>query len=106
MRAMNAQMLKQLKMYGVSEVSGLSLDFYYVTNDSVKAQHLSDELEKSGYHANRVHRSSKDQTLWVVPASSSRVNMDTSSLNNWTDTACELGYKNDCRFQGWNPVTE
>ncbi len=93
-------------MYGVNAGSGLSLDFYYVTNDSVDAQHLSVELEKWGYHANRVHRSSKDQTLWVVSASSSRVNMDSSSLNTWTDAACELGYKNDCRFQGWSPVTE
>jgi len=102
----NAQMLKQLAAYGVSKTSGLSLDFYFVTNDSLKAQHLADELEKSGSHSNPVHRSSKDKGLWVLTANSSRVNMDSISLNNWTATECELGYKNDCQFQGWSPVTE
>jgi hypothetical protein len=105
-RLRNVQMLKQLSAYGVGATSGLSLDFYFATNDSLKAQHLADELEKSGSHSNRVHRSTKDRTLWIVTANTSRVSMDSASLNSWTTSACELGYKNDCEFEGWSPVTE
>jgi len=105
-RLWNVQRLKQLSAYGVGATSGLSLDFYFITNDSLKAQHLADELEKSGSHSNRVYRSTKDRTLWMVTANTSRISMDSASLNNWTTSACELGYKNDCEFEGWSPVTE
>lgn len=106
LRDMNSQMLGNLSKYGVNENSGISLDFFFVTDDSMKAQSLANDLEATGYHVNRIHTSPKDQSLWVLTGNAPMVNMDSSSLDKWTASVCETGYKNDCELQGWNPVTE
>lgn len=106
LQAINARMLSDLDQYGVNDNSALSLNFYFVTDDSIKAQQLSEELEKSSYHANTIHSSPKDHSLWVLTGNSASVSMDSASLNDWTTSICELGYKHDCEFQGWNPVSE
>lgn len=105
-KELNSQMLRDLSKYGVNPGSGLSLNFYFVTDDSMKAQGLANEVEKIGYHSNTIHQSAKDKTLWVLTGSTPTVNMDSSSLNAWSNGVCELGYKNDCLLQGWNPVSE
>src|SRR5437762_3599641 len=79
---LNAQMRKQLAQYGTSENSALNLNIYFATNDSINAQHLADTLEKIGYRANHIHRSTKDKTLWVLAATSGRVSMDSVALDN------------------------
>ena len=106
LEAINSKMLSDLGKYGVNDNSALSLNFYFVTNDSLKAQQLSEELEKSGYHANTIHSSPKDHSLWVLSGNSASVGMDSASVNKWTASICEVGYKHDCEFQGWNPVSE
>jgi len=102
----NLLKLEQLRKYGVTDESDLRMDFYFVTNDSIKAQKLANELEVQNHHSNRVHSSANDKRLWVTSANSSRVKMDIESLTKWTDTLSRLGYRYDCQFQGWNPVTE
>src|SRR4030095_801388 len=106
MEIFNNEKLKQLSQYGVTDGSGISMDFYFATDDSLKAQQLAEELESLNYHANRIHPSSNNKNLWVLSASSSRVNMDIQLLNTWTQSVCSLGYKHDCECNGWNPVTE
>jgi hypothetical protein len=106
LREMNSQMLDNLSKYGVNENSGISLDFFFVTDDSMKPQSLATDLGETGYHVNRIHASPKDESLWVLTGNAPMVNMDSSSLNKWTSFVCETGYKNDCELQGWSPVTE
>ena len=106
LRDMNSQMLGNLSKYGVNKNSGISLDFFFVTDDSMKAQSLANDLRVTGYHVNRIHVSPKDPSLWVLTGNAPMVNMDSSSLDKWTASVCEAGYKNDCELQGWSPVTE
>jgi len=103
---LNSTMLRELNKYGTNSNSALSLNFYFVTDDSLKAQHLADELSKMNYHANAVHSSPKDHSLWVLTGNSAGVSMDSASLNSWTSSMCEAGFRNDCEFEGWNPVSE
>ncbi|MEO6168848.1 MAG: hypothetical protein ABIO46_01820 [Chitinophagales bacterium] len=79
----------------MNENSGLSLNFYFASDDSAKAQRLATEMEKTGYHCIPIHRSVKDKTLWVLTGNSPTVNMDSTALNNWYNVVCELGNKND-----------
>ena len=102
----NAGMLSDLSKYGVHDNSILSLNFYFVSNDSMKAQHLSEDLVKKGYHTNPIHSSPKDRSLWVLTGNAASISMDSASLNQWTASVCVIGYKQDCEFQGWNPVSE
>jgi len=106
MNEINARMLSDLGKYGVHDNSALSLNFYFVTDDSLKALGLAAELENTGYHTNPVHASPKDHTLWVITGNVASVSMDSSALNQWASSICEVGYKHDCEFQGWNPVSE
>ena len=102
----NANQLQQLDKYGVDENSGLALNIYFVTNDSLKAAKLAEELNPQGYHLNAIHPSSENHSLWVLTGSSPMVSMDEDVLNKWSTLMCETGFKHDCEFQGWNPVTE
>src|SRR5438046_10515434 len=99
-------MRKQLAQYGTDENSALNLNIYFDTDDSLKAQHLADTMEKIGYRANLIHRSSRDKTLWVLAGTSGRVSMDSVALDHWTTSVCNLSYRYDCEFEGWNPITE
>ncbi len=103
---MNEKKLQQLTQFGVDQKSGISLDFFFTTNDSAKAQSLSDELSALQYHMNTVHASSGNVHLFVASGSSSRMVMNLQSVNAWTDSMCHAGYRHDCSFSGWNPVTE
>ena len=106
LRKLNRQMRKQLAQYGTDGNSALNLNIYFDTDDSLKAQHLADTLEKIGYRANIIHRSPKDKTLWVLTPTSGRVSMDSIALDNWSNSVCNLAYRHDCEFEGWSPVTE
>lgn len=105
-RTFNQQKIAGMHDVGVSGESIFSLDFYFDTNDSMKAQRLSDTLEKMNNHLNRIHRSARDQTLWVLSGSSHLISMNESNLGAWTDSMCHIGFRYDCGFIGWNPVSE
>lgn len=106
LKEFNLRKLEGLKQYGVGDNSDLSIDFYFHTDDSMKAQHLANDLNNKNYHANPVHRSANNKSIWVLSANSSRVKMDIVSLTAWTDSICRIGFHHDCEFSGWNPVTE
>jgi hypothetical protein len=106
LKEFNARKLQSLNQYAVTPTSDLSIDFYFATDDSSKGVLLSQELEQQQFHSNGTHRSAKDKTIWVVSGSSSKVKMDSVSLYDWTSSLCNLGFKHDCQFTGWNPVTE
>ncbi|MBA3649092.1 MAG: ribonuclease E inhibitor RraB [Chitinophagales bacterium] len=105
-RKLNTQKLKFLTQYGVNESSNISLEFYFATDDSLKAQGLVSELPSPAYHFNKVHRSSKDKKLWVISGSGPQIKMDLQALTTWTNKLCEIGYAHDCELLGWNPVAE
>jgi hypothetical protein len=90
MNEINASMLSDFSKYGVHDNSTLSLNFYFVTNDSMKAQHLSEDLVKKGYHTNPIHSSPKDRSLWVLTGNAASVSMDTASVNQWTSIVFNL----------------
>jgi Regulator of ribonuclease activity B len=105
-RTFNQQKIASMQDVGINDQSAFALDFYFDTNDSMKAQRLSDTLEKLDNHLNRIHRSARDQMLWVLSGSSHLVSMNESNLGAWTDSMCRIGFHCDCGFIGWNPVSE
>ncbi|MBK9729716.1 MAG: ribonuclease E inhibitor RraB [Chitinophagaceae bacterium] len=102
----NESKVQQLSQFGVDERSGISIDFFFITNDSSKAKELSGELASMQYHLNKIHPSANNQELWVVSGSSSRMNMKLRELNDWTNSLSKIAFRYDCAFNGWNPVTE
>lgn len=102
----NEKKLLQLRQFGVDEKSGISVDFFFATNDSLKALQLADELASLQYHMNAIHPSPNNRSVFVASGSSSRLVMNLQSINAWTDTMFHTGFRNDCIFNGWNPVTE
>lgn len=104
--SINEKKLQQLRQFGVDEKSGISVDFFFATDDSLKALRLADELTSLQYHMNAIHPSSNNRLLYVASGSSSRMVMNLPSINAWTDSMYHMGFRNDCLFSGWNPVTE
>lgn len=75
-----------------------SLEFFFCTDTPEIADGLCKDLKKLGYDA-VVGISLKDR--WSIIGCTTEMNIDDSSLEGWAREMCEVGYKNDCRFDGW-----
>ena len=100
-KEMNGQTLTQLSNYGVDGKSQLSLEFFFYTDKQDKASNLAIELKKLGYNLETVDKSAGDPKLWVVTGWTTPIKMDIGSVTSWTEHMCQIGFANDCDFDGW-----
>jgi tetratricopeptide (TPR) repeat protein len=100
-KEMNGRTLSQLNKYGVVDDSELSLEFFFYTDKQDKASNLAMELKKMNYSIETVDKSPGDPKLWAVTGWTTPMQMDIKSVTKWTEQMCEVGYENDCEFDGW-----
>lgn len=100
-KEMNGQTLTQLRKYDVGDESKLSLEFFFYTDKQDKASNLAIELKKLNYNIETVDKSAGDSTLWAVIGWTTPVKMDIGSVTKWTELMCQIGFDNDCDFDGW-----
>jgi len=98
---MNAKVLEQLNIHGVTDNSELELEFFFYTNKEDNASNLAIELNKLNYQINLVDHSASDKNQWVVIGWTTKMKMDLQTVTKWTNQMCKLGYENDCDFDGW-----
>lgn len=100
-KEMNSQTLTQLSKYGVDDKSQLSLEFFFYTDKQDKASNLAIELKKLNYGLETVDKSAGDPKIWVITGWTTPIKMDIGSVTNWTEKMCQIGFDNDCDFDGW-----
>jgi regulator of RNase E activity RraB len=103
--SMSPQTVEQLREYGVKEDSKLKLEYFFYTNDSHKAEKLSNELSSIGYKS-EFGTSADDKKLFIITGWSSPITMATQTVIEWTKKMCDLGFCNDCEFDGWGTNPE
>jgi len=102
---MSPQTVEQLREYGVKKDTKLKLEYFFYTNDSEKAKKLSNELCSIGYES-EYGTSADDKKLYIITGWSSPISMATLTVMEWTKKMCNLGYCNDCEFDGWGTNPE
>jgi regulator of RNase E activity RraB len=100
-KQMNAKVLEQLNIHGVTDNSELELEFFFYTNKEDNASNLAIELNKLNYQINLVAHSASDKNQWVVIGWTTKMKMDLQTITKWTNQMRKLGCENDCDFDGW-----
>lgn len=97
---MSPQTVAVLRGYGVSADDSLRLQFFFVTDAESKAAALASALAEKGYSVEYgISGNYKNKylgTAWFIP-----IRMDEPVIVEWTKNMCELAYKHDCEFDGW-----
>jgi regulator of RNase E activity RraB len=94
------QTLEALRKYKINKDSELKVEYYFYTNTLNKAKELARELGKLDY-AVECEKDITDKTQYVITGNTNEMKMNKEELLNWTRNMCELGYKYDCDFDGW-----
>jgi regulator of RNase E activity RraB len=104
-RRMNADTIKQLREYDVTEDKKLKLEYFFYTNTKEKAGALAADLKKLGY-AGSHDTSASSKKEFVITGWTTPIKMDLDSVTSWTENMCKTGMKHDCEFDGWgtNPT--
>ena len=92
--SMARQGLAQLREHEGRE---LRLQFFFYANDSVNAEALHLKLLKLGYDS-QFGESADDPALFVTAGWTTPIRMDETTVINWIETMCRLGFANDALF--------
>lgn len=94
----NEQTLYQLSLSGVNDSSNLKLEYHFYTNKLEKANELKKGLDNLKFDTSKPIKSDSHWTIsgWTQP-----MNMDIETVTNWCFKMIDLGFKNDCSFDGW-----
>lgn len=99
------QTMGQLRKLNVNEERALKLEFFFYTNTHEKAQALTAELGNLGYQASN-SLSATNSKEYVITGWTTKILMTDSSVGEWVNQMCDLGYKYDCEFDGWGTTPE
>lgn len=103
--SMTPRTLEQLRGYGVTDSTELTLEYFFYTDTEEKAGGLVDDLRARGYLAAHRSAASHDAT-YVVTGWTTSLRMEEAVLVRWTEAMCELGYERDAEFDGWGTHPE
>ena len=92
--------MTQLRKHGVTDATSLKLEFFFYTNEASKAALLAASLGARGYSVKH-GRSAHDKSIQIITGWTGKMQMSDSVVTAWTKAMCELGFANDCNFDGW-----
>jgi hypothetical protein len=98
--ALTPATLKELRKHGVNSDTHLKLEYFFYTNSIEKASSLAKKLEKKKYSA-EYRLSAHDSKTYLVNGWTDKMPMDEATVVKWTKEMCQIGYENDCEFDGW-----
>ena len=104
-RFLNAQVLQVFKKKGGVSEKQAPVEFFFYTDEEDKASNLAIELNKLGYEVYSIDRLALDGK-WSVTGRTQLMKMTTRTITKWSKQMVELGYQNDCDFDGWGTLAE
>lgn len=99
------QTMGQLRKLNIDEERALKLEFFFYTDATEKARALATALLALGYTAD-YGTSAANSKQYLVNGWTTNIQMDNSTVLEWVNQMCELGYKHDCEFDGWGTTPE
>ena len=96
--------LKRLRQYGVANDNELKLEFFFHSRSPDKIEQLTAKLDQLNYHV-EFGKVPACRNLFVIAGWTTSMKMDDQTVAHWTGKMCELGYKFDCDFDGFETPT-
>ena len=79
------------------------VEFFFYTDTLDKGNNLAIELTSLHYEVYGVDKC-RDDGQYSVIGCTCPLKMDEDSLTGWSEQMCALGYKYDCKFDGWGTL--
>ena len=99
-RQRNTLTLGRLADGGISYEDLFRLEFFFYTDSKRKAATLASELDALGYEV-ECRPSPTDETQVLITGWTTPMPMAEVMVNDWSMHMCQLGFRYDCRFDGW-----
>jgi len=95
--------LNLLKRYDKNKEDLRSMEFFFYSETGVNATELKRDLEKMGYEIYGIEKSTKNQysIIGVTPP----ISLEEDKFNEWIEKMNEIGFINDCNFDGWGTIS-
>ena len=79
------------------------MEFFYYSKTIDNADGLKKDLEKIGYKVYGIDKSTENQysIIGVTPP----INIEEDKFKNWIEYMNEIGFINDCDFDGWGTLS-
>ena len=98
--ALAPRVLEHLMDFGVPDDIELRMEFFFYSQNQVNAEALANALRTLGYEV-ETGESAGNNNLQLINGWTTKMKMDDQTVQNWAEQMCELGYKFDCKFDGW-----
>ena len=102
---MSSQTIEQLRKYDVSDKDKLKLEFFFYTNSKEKSISIAEKLAEKGYSV-EYGKSAGDNDSFIITGWTNKIIISEKIVKNWVKEMCEIGYRNDCEFDGWGTNPE
>jgi len=89
----------QLRKNNVISTTKYKVEYFFYSNTLEKVQNLGKELRKMDYEVKTGESSGGN--LYIAKGLTTEMLMDDLVIRTWTSKMIEIGYKNDCEFDGW-----
>lgn len=101
----SSQFLDTLNTFVDIECYETKVEFFFHTWDKLDAVALKDDLVKMGYEVYVIDNDSI-RKKWTVTGSTLPMSIKNKKLNSWIDAMSELGFVNNCLFDGFGTEME
>lgn len=97
--------LKLLRKYSIKRIKEQQLEYFFYTNTLEKAQELAKEIERLNYSVD-FDKIPGENGLYCISGMTIKMPMDESIVTKWSQKMCKLGYRFDCKFDGWGTLVD
>jgi hypothetical protein len=101
----NSEMQKVLVKHALKfiphESKHSKIDFFFYTDLKDKAETLGFDLKKMNYE---VEISFQKNNQWLISGCTNEIIVNDTVIEKWAVQMCEIGFKNDCHFDGWGTL--
>lgn len=104
-KKMSIKTIQQLENSLNGQVDRLNLEFFFYTNNQQKAEKLQEALLSIGYFS-KIQKVSNEESVHLITGWSSKILLSRNVILAWVTEMCEIGFRNDCDFDGWGASGE
>lgn len=79
------------------------MEFFFYSKNRENADELKKDLEKIGYEVYGIEKSIKNQ--YSIIGLTPPISLEKEKFKNWIEKMNEIGFINDCNFDGWETLT-
>ena len=96
--------LDLLNLYDKKMEEPKGMEFFFYSKNRENADGLKKDLEKIGYEVYGIEKSIKNQ--YSIIGLTPPISLEKEKFKNWIKKMNEIGFINDCNFDGWGTLSQ